>query len=96
MNEEAVIWVYVIRSREGKYYTGITNDIARRLKEHRSGASRSTRNYREIELVWTKTFKDRQAARTMEIVIKKKGAGRWLKVYGGKDKKKWIEGGKQV
>ena len=58
MNVEAVIWLYVIRSDQGKYYTGITNDIGRRLKEHRGGESKSTKNYRGIELVWTKVFRD--------------------------------------
>ncbi len=96
MNVEAVIWLYVIRSREGKYYTGITNDIDRRLKEHRGGESKSTKDYRDIELVWTKVFRDRKAARTMEVVIKKRGAARWLKTYGGKKKSEWIEGGDQA
>ena len=96
MNEEAVIWLYVIRSREGKYYTGITNDIVRRLKEHKNGVSKSTRNYRGIELVWTKTFSERKEARVWEVRIKKKGAGRWLKTCADRDKKRWIEKGGQA
>jgi len=83
MNDAVIIWLYVIRSLEGKYYTGITNDISRRLKEHRGGESKSTKNYRGIELVWTKVFRDRKEARAMEVRIKKRGAARWLKVYGG-------------
>jgi len=96
MNVEAVIWLYVIRSREGKYYTGITNDIERRLKEHRGGESKSTKNYRGIELVWTKVFSERKEAREWEVRIKKKGAGRWLKTYADKNKENWIEGGNQA
>ncbi len=80
---EAIIWLYIIRSEQGKYYTGITNDIERRMREHRSGAGRSTRSYRGIELVWMKTFRERKEAREWEVLVKKKGAGRWLKVYGG-------------
>ena len=91
MNVEAVIWLYVIRSNEGKYYTGITNDIDRRLKEHRGGESKSTKSYRGIELVWTKVFSDRKEARRMEVIVKKKGAGRWLKTYAEKNKSEWIK-----
>ncbi len=95
MEGEGIIWLYIIRSREGKYYTGITNDIARRLKEHRSGVSKSTRHYREIELVWTKTFRERREAREWEVLVKKKGAARWLKTYAEKNKEEWIEGVKE-
>ncbi len=91
MEDVVTIWLYIIRSREGKYYTGITNDIARRLKEHRSGESKSTRHYREIELIWTKVFRDRKEARGWEVLIKKKGAARWLKTYAESNKENWIE-----
>lgn len=83
MNVEAVIWVYIIRGSRGKYYTGMTNDIARRMSEHKGGQSRSTKSYGDIELVWTKGFKDRKEARSMEVMIKKKGAKGWLKTYVG-------------
>lgn len=29
--------VYIIQTKAGKLYTGITNDLARRLEEHRTG-----------------------------------------------------------
>ena len=91
MVSEVIIWLYIIRGEQGRYYTGITNDIDRRLKEHRSGASKSTVRYGEIELVWTKTFRDRKEARDWEVMIKKKGAKRWLKTYGQLNEKA-IEG----
>ncbi len=91
MMGELIIWLYIIRGEHGRYYTGITNDIERRLKEHRSGASRSTVRYGVIELVWSKTFRDRKEAREWEVRIKKKGAGRWLKTYVNGDKEKWME-----
>lgn len=89
---ELIIWLYIIRSDQGRYYTGITNDLARRMKEHRSGASRSTRRYNNIEMVWTKTFRDRNEAREWEVRVKQKGAGRWLKSYADSNKENWIEG----
>ncbi len=96
MNEEAVIWLYILRSDQGVYYTGITNDLGRRMKEHRIGASRSTKRYRNIELVWIKVFEDRSEARRWEVKVKQKGAGRWLKTYADKNKENWLKGGNQA
>ena len=77
-----IIWVYILRGENGKYYTGITNDIARRLKEHRNGGSRSTRQYGAIELIWTKTVSERKQARELEVLIKRKGARRFIERFG--------------
>ena len=30
-------WVYIVASRSGTLYIGITNDIGRRMREHKSG-----------------------------------------------------------
>ena len=32
-----VFWVYIVGSRSGTLYIGITNDIDRRMREHKSG-----------------------------------------------------------
>lgn len=82
MDIEAIIWVYILKGENGKYYTGITNDIARRLKEHRNGGSRSTRQYGAIELMWTKTVSERKEARELEVLIKRKGARKFMDKFG--------------
>lgn len=82
MEKVPIIWVYILRGENGKYYTGITNDIARRLKEHRNGGSRSTRQYGAIELMWTHTVRERKQARELEVLIKHKGAARFIERYG--------------
>lgn len=82
MDIEAIIWVYILRGENGKYYTGITNDIARRLKEHRGGSSRSTKQYGAIELIWIHTVEGRKQARELEVLIKRKGAARFIEKYG--------------
>jgi len=47
-------WVYMLASgRNGTLYIGATNDLARRIFEHRSGtASGFTRKYAVHHLVW--------------------------------------------
>jgi len=34
-------WVYILGSRSGTLYIGVTNDLVRRLAEHRSGIEES-------------------------------------------------------
>ena len=47
-------WVYMLASqRNGTLYAGVTNNLVRRLSEHRDGtASQFTRRYGVIMLVW--------------------------------------------
>ena len=46
--------VYVLRCGDGSYYTGITNDLTRRLLAHRAGkASKYTRSRLPVRLACT-------------------------------------------
>jgi len=46
-------WVYILRCRDGTYYTGHTDDLEKRMWEHREGkGSDWTRRRRPVELVW--------------------------------------------
>ena len=47
-------WVYIVTNkRGGTLYTGVTNDLARRVHEHRKGAADGfTRRHRLHRLVW--------------------------------------------
>ena len=64
--------VYVLRCADGSYYTGITNDLIRRLAAHRAGkASKYTRCRRPIELACALgTWPTRGAALKLEARIK--------------------------
>jgi putative endonuclease len=64
-------WVYVVRCADGTLYTGITTDLARRLRQHNAGrASRYTRGRRPVELVYSERRRDRPAALRREVAIK--------------------------
>ena len=44
--------VYVLECADGSYYTGVTNDLSRRLEAHRAGsASKYTRTRLPVRLV---------------------------------------------
>lgn len=46
-------YVYVLISlKDNKFYIGFTNDLKRRLKEHKSGKNTSTKSRLPLELVY--------------------------------------------
>jgi putative endonuclease len=59
--------VYAIRSlKDGRIYVGFSSDVARRIKEHNSGKTRSTKGFRPWELIFTETVETRIEARKRE------------------------------
>ena len=65
-------WIlYILRCRDGSFYTGITRDPDRRLEQHRAGrASRYTRGRRPVRIVYREDCKDRSTALRREFAIK--------------------------
>jgi predicted GIY-YIG superfamily endonuclease len=64
-------FVYVLRCADGSLYTGITNDVARRCKQHNDGrASRYTRGRRPVRLVYQEGHPSRGSALKREAAIK--------------------------
>ncbi|MBX9990102.1 GIY-YIG nuclease family protein [Phreatobacter oligotrophus] len=66
-------WVYIITNRrDGVLYTGVTNDIARRGHEHRTGAYAGfTKHYGLKLLVWMERYDDIRDAIQRERSIKR-------------------------
>ena len=65
------IFVYVLRSETtGRLYIGHTKDVGRRLREHESGQSPSTRRRGPWTLIYSEAFATRGEAMRHE---------RWLK-----------------
>jgi predicted GIY-YIG superfamily endonuclease len=64
--------VYLLRCRDGSLYTGITNDLPRRLKAHNAGkASRYTRSRLPVKLAYTEPQRSKSAALKREAAIKR-------------------------
>ena len=66
-------YVYILASRrDGAIYVGITNDIVRRVYEHRMKAVPGfTAKYNITQLVWFETYDDPVSAITREKELKK-------------------------
>ncbi len=73
-----MFYTYILLLSNLTYYTGITNNLNRRLVEHNKGESKSTRKHLPVTLVHTETFETRLLSRKKEVYIKNKGARRYL------------------
>ena len=72
MKQLAERWfVYILRCADGSLYTGITNDLERRLEQHNEGtASRYTRSRLPVELVYQEQPTTKSKALKRELAIK--------------------------
>jgi putative endonuclease len=68
-----MFFVYILRCADTTLYTGITNDVAKRLHHHnttKTGA-KYTSGRRPVELVYTETYTTKGEALSREADIKK-------------------------
>lgn len=79
-----MLWtVYILRCADGSLYTGITNDLARRLATHRAGnGARYTRTRLPVRVVYTERRRDRGGALRREAAIKGMTRSRKLALIG--------------
>ena len=66
-------YLYIVECVDGTFYTGITVDLTRRIKEHNSSklGARYTRVRRPVKLVFSKKFRNRSLVSKEEFRIKK-------------------------
>lgn len=68
--------VYVLRSlKNGRLYTGSTDNLERRISEHNSGQSSYTKLTKPFKLIYKEEYKTRQEAIKRELFFKS-GKGR--------------------
>ena len=64
-------FLYLLKCADGSLYTGITNDLDRRLQMHQNGkASRYTRARRPVNMVYHEKCKSRARALVRECMVK--------------------------
>ena len=65
-------YVYILRCKDGSYYTGCTKDVEKRFEMHKKGrGARYTLMHEPEELVYIEQFKNRGEAMKKERIIKK-------------------------
>lgn len=64
--------IYILKCRDGTYYTGLTKDLEARLREHQTGAQPDAYTYsrRPVKLVWNEVVESYEEAFQWEHQIK--------------------------
>lgn len=64
-------FVYILKSGDGRYYTGYTTDLERRLRQHQSGAgAKFTKSFGAKKILYHESFPDKSTAMKREAEIK--------------------------
>lgn len=75
-----MFYVYVLFSSNfDKFYVGMSTDLDRRLTEHNSGKTKSTKPFLPWIIVHFEHFKTRQEARIREKYLKSAAGRKWRK-----------------
>ncbi|MEX0359610.1 MAG: GIY-YIG nuclease family protein [Allomuricauda sp.] len=62
--------VYILKCSDGKFYTGFTNNLSRRLTEHNSGKVKSTKRRLPFALITYVVFTNKYKAIAFEKYLK--------------------------
>ena len=66
--------IYILECRDGSLYCGITNNLEKRLKQHKGeikGGAKYTRSHWPCKLVYKEKSASRSKASQREVIIKK-------------------------
>ena len=78
-------YVYILQSEKtGRYYTGHTENLEKRLREHNSGKTRSLKAHLPIRIVYSEVCLTKQDAYRRERQIKRYKGGEAFKQLVGK------------
>jgi putative endonuclease len=73
-----MITLYVPRGNKGKRYVGITNDLNRRIREHRSNRTKGSQVFGEFTVLHTEEYTNHKSARKREKFLKSGQGREWL------------------
>jgi len=73
-------YLYVLKDSNNKLYTGITNNLKRRLKEHIKNKVWTTKRMNKINLIFYEAFKSKYDAIKREKYLKTSKGKRVLKL----------------
>jgi putative endonuclease len=74
------MYVYVIRSeKDGRFYVGLTSNVKKRVSQHNTGRTRSTKAYRPWKLFFFEECLNRIEARKRERYLKSGYGKQWIK-----------------
>ncbi|MBS3796286.1 MULTISPECIES: GIY-YIG nuclease family protein [unclassified Pseudoalteromonas] len=66
-------WLYIVQTRYGHWYTGVSNNVAKRLQAHERGkGAKNLKGKGPLTLVFTMPVGTRSEACKLEIEVKKR------------------------
>lgn len=75
-----MFYLYILKNEEtDRFYIGSTNDLARRIKQHRSGRTRTTKVLKTFKLVYKEEYNTLLEARDREKQLKSYKSKKYLK-----------------
>ncbi len=84
-------YVYIMTNQSGTLYTGVTNDLIRRIYEHKQGkGGQFTLKYRITRLLYFEDTHDIHAALAREKQLKGLTRAKKLELVA-KDNPKWVD-----
>ena len=64
--------LYILNCHDGSFYTGITNNLERRVEQHNAGiASKYSRARLPVKVIYTEACENRSNASKRELAVKK-------------------------
>ncbi len=74
-------FVYILKCKDGTLYTGITNDLAKRLEAHKKGTgARYTRSHPPEKIAYSEKYRTKSRALKREAEIKRLSRPQKLKL----------------
>ena len=70
----AYAFTYIVRCADATYYTGWTNHVAERVRQHNGHGARGakyTKSRRPVQLVWVAKCRTKQDAQSLEWFLKR-------------------------
>ena len=84
-------YVYILECKDHSLYTGITTDVARRLREHTAGTgAQYTKSHKALQIVHTERKKNRSTASKREAEIKSLSRAQKLLLIKNSSAKRYI------
>jgi len=72
IKENKIWWIYMVECADGTIYTGISNNVSKRILTHNSGkGAKYTRSRLPVTLKWSQSCENRSEASKEEYKIKK-------------------------
>ena len=63
-------FVYILRLKNNSLYSGLTNDLKRRVQDHNLGECLATKDLKPVKLIWCSGFHSKKLAVKFERYLK--------------------------